>query len=69
LNKTDETVADDRLNGATEIGAFTGDPPWKIYQHAARGRRGIYKDGRRIYGSKKMLRQDHQDRASASAGK
>jgi hypothetical protein len=68
LNKLDDTVADDRLSGATEIAAFTGDPNWKIYQHAAQGRRGIYKIGRRLYGSKKMLRQDHQDRASAGTG-
>ena len=60
----DETVAEDRIAGAAGIGEFTGDPPWKIYQDAAQGRRGIYKIGRRIYGSKKLLRQDHLDRAN-----
>ena len=62
----DDTVVADRLDGAAGIGAFTGDPPWKIYQDAAQGRCGIYKIGRRIYGSKKLLRQDHLDRANAN---
>jgi hypothetical protein len=59
-----ETVADDRLDGAIEISNFTGDPKWKIYVDASRGRRGIYKAGGRIYGSKTILREEHYNRAN-----
>jgi hypothetical protein len=60
-----DSVASDRLDGAARISQFLGEPVWKIYADAAKGRPGLYRDGRRIRGSKCVLRRDHQDRANA----
>jgi len=61
-----ETVADDRLNGAAEIAAFTGDEVWKIYYLFGQGRlAGVWKDGNLLKGSKAAIRRAHHNKARA----
>lgn len=65
MNEHDEMrVAYDRLPGAKACSEYTGDPVWKIYADAGK-RPGLYRDGRRIVGSKRVLREDHFNRARA----
>ena len=60
----DQSVANDILDGADEIGAEMGEPPHKIYYEWKMGRlAGVYKDGNRLIGSKSALRRAHRNRA------
>ena len=65
MNKIDETVADDVLDGAHEIGVFIKKPRWKVYELAAKNTPGIYRESRSLRGSKSILRQRHFERATA----
>jgi hypothetical protein len=60
----DDSVADDKLRGATKIGAYINEPKYRVYYLWAQGRlRGVYKDGRDLIGSKRALRRAHHNRA------
>jgi hypothetical protein len=60
----DESVADDKLNGADEIAAELDEPIWRIYYlWKLRRLSGVYKDGNRLIGSKRVLRRTHHNRA------
>jgi hypothetical protein len=63
----DQSVADDKLVGAIEIGSETGDPPHVVYRKWSLGRLpGVYKDGNRLIGSRSALRRAHHNRARTS---
>jgi hypothetical protein len=67
--KTDDdtSVADDRLEGAVEIAAETGDSVAAVYRKWAAGQLvGVYKLGHRLVGSRSAIRRAHRLRAARS---
>ena len=55
-DRDEESVADDKLRGAIEIGAEIDEPPHRVYYLRSQGRlAGCYKDGRDLIGSKQAL--------------
>jgi hypothetical protein len=64
LPTNDESVASDKLRGAIKIGAEIGEPPHRVYKLYAENRlKGVWKDGRDLFGSKAALRRNHHNRA------
>jgi hypothetical protein len=60
----DQSVADDKLRGAREIGPEINEPEWRVYYLWKCGRLpGVYKDGQSLIGSKSALRRAHRNRA------
>jgi hypothetical protein len=60
----DDSVADDKLRGAIQIGVEIKEPPHRVYYLWSQGRLpGVYKDGRDLIGSKSALRRAHRNRA------
>jgi hypothetical protein len=60
----DDSVANDILRGAMEIGAEIREPPWRVYKLFQGGRlQGAWKDGRDLFASKRALRRNHHNRA------
>lgn len=50
-----ENLADDLLEGAEAISAYTGEPVRRVYYLAESKRAPIFKRGRRLYGRKSQL--------------
>ena len=60
----DQSVADDVLDGAIEIGRETGKKPHQVYRDWKLGRLvGCWKSGGKLRGSKSAIRRDHRNRA------
>jgi hypothetical protein len=60
----DQSVANDILDGADEIGAETGKKPHQVYRAWKLGRlAGVWKDGNRLKGSRSVIRRNHYNRA------
>jgi len=60
----DQSVADDKLDGAEEIGEEIDEPVSRVYYlWKMRRLAGVYKDGNRLIGSKSALRRTHRNRA------
>jgi hypothetical protein len=60
----DQSVADDVLDGAIEIGRETGKKPHQVYRDWKLGRLvGCWKHGNKIKGSKAAIRRAHHNRA------
>jgi hypothetical protein len=59
-----ESVADDKLRGAVEIGREINEKPHKVYRlWKLRRLAGVYKDGRDLIGSRSVIRRTHHNRA------
>jgi hypothetical protein len=64
IGDDDESVANDKLDGAVEIGVEIKEKPHVVYRLWSLGRlAGVYKDGNRLIGSKRALRRAHHNRA------
>jgi hypothetical protein len=58
----DGTVASDVLDGAAEIGAFTGKSEHVVYKKW-KTMEGVWRDGGRLRASKRALLRNHNNRA------
>ncbi len=66
MNKDDDiSVADDKLRGAAAIAAELGEERWWVYAHANE-LEGVYREGRIIIGSRRVLRARRRRLASAA---
>jgi hypothetical protein len=59
-------IASDRLDGAEEIAAFRGEPVHRTRYLIRRGLLPVAREGERIIGSKRVLREHY---AKATSGK